>query len=351
MERISSKPTLFLAVILLLCGCYHHRSEYYYYNKANLYLNKGDLEAALEVYQEVLERNPYHAGAHNNLGVVYMRKNLYSEAIVELARALELDPNYKEACNNLAVAYKEMKAFAKAQEMARRALAIDPNYLQAYRTTAQIYFAREDYDKAEEYFRQVIKRGADTPVIHIQLGLIYQRSKKMRDAIAQFRRAVDMSQRDITAEEMLLVYYYFPFYGIAPHKEKRLAVAYGFLAAAYLEDGQEEKAADNFVKCLDYDRDDVKSRYALAGLYRDRGEDQQALEHYGRVTELDEGLAHSIPEYRDLEAKSHRELALLYERLERDGEALHHWGEHDRLVGGSAEAQHHKNKLRSKVYE
>jgi tetratricopeptide (TPR) repeat protein len=155
--------------------------------------------------------------------------------------------------------------------------------------------------------------------------LIYQRNGQHGDAIAQFRRVVDMKRNS--------------------------ALGYRHLALAYQEAEQPEKAMANFIKCLDYDRDDVKSRYSLATMYRQLGQVQDALEQYTKVIVLDRGLARSLPEYKDLESQSHREIALIYEGLERDGEALHHWGEHDRLVGGSAEAQQHRQALRSKIYK
>ena len=205
------KNALIITVALvLLAGCYQRRSEYYYYNKGNLYLTKDKLEAALDVYREVLERNPYHAGAHNNLGVVYMRKHLYSEAITEFERAIELDDNYREAYNNLAVAYKEMKMFGEALAAAEKALLVDPNYLLAYRTLAQIHFDSEDYEQAEKYFRQVLKSGREGATLHIQLGLIYQRSGRMEDAIAQYRRAVDLAREKISGKDVWLVWYLFP---------------------------------------------------------------------------------------------------------------------------------------------
>ena len=133
--------------------------------------------------------------------------------------------------------------------------------------------------------------------------------------------------------------------------DRENTVCYRYLAQAYLEGGEEEKARQSFVKTLDYGPDDVKSRFVLAGIYRDREEYEKALDQYRRVVTLREGLARGIQEYAELESKSHREMALIYERQEEDGSALHHWGEYDRLMGGSVEAQQHRDKLRLKVYE
>jgi lipoprotein NlpI len=49
--------------------------------------------------------DPSDAGAHNNLGVLYYNKGIYSEAVSAFMSALELDPKMEVAQRNLEIAY------------------------------------------------------------------------------------------------------------------------------------------------------------------------------------------------------------------------------------------------------
>ncbi|MBI4230606.1 MAG: protein kinase [Planctomycetes bacterium] len=60
----------------------------------------GDAERA---FQAVLQRNPDHAGAHANLGIVYKDRGDETRSLAELDHALSLDPEYLSALANRAI--------------------------------------------------------------------------------------------------------------------------------------------------------------------------------------------------------------------------------------------------------
>jgi len=50
----------------------------------------------------LLELEPDHAEARNNLGVIYARQGRTADAAEQFARAVELNPDYTDAQDNLA---------------------------------------------------------------------------------------------------------------------------------------------------------------------------------------------------------------------------------------------------------
>ncbi|CAD6557218.1 tetratricopeptide repeat protein [Paraburkholderia sabiae] len=60
-----------------------------------------DMEAAEQVYRDVLAANPVHSGAHNNLGLVLNALGDVEAAIVHHRRAYDLDPANLEARSNI----------------------------------------------------------------------------------------------------------------------------------------------------------------------------------------------------------------------------------------------------------
>jgi Flp pilus assembly protein TadD len=72
-------------------------------NVAILRAKAGNLEAAEQVLQAAILRNPNSAQAFNQLGIVYRRLGRFKDAETAYQRAVELDPNYANAHLNLGV--------------------------------------------------------------------------------------------------------------------------------------------------------------------------------------------------------------------------------------------------------
>src|SRR3954463_9252096 len=67
-------------------------------------LSERDLTVLRSFAQRI---DPWDAGAHNNLGVLYYQKGLIDEAIAEVIQALELDSRMQVAQANLDIASRE----------------------------------------------------------------------------------------------------------------------------------------------------------------------------------------------------------------------------------------------------
>ena len=98
------------------------------------YLNLGNifffhdhaLEKARRMYTRVLEIDPDNKLGHNNLGVIFLRKNLYNQAETEFSTALKLDPGFVNASYNMACLYAKKGMKAKAMARLLKAAQIEP---------------------------------------------------------------------------------------------------------------------------------------------------------------------------------------------------------------------------------
>ncbi|MEN6370358.1 MAG: tetratricopeptide repeat protein [Thermotogota bacterium] len=70
-----------------------------YFRLGNLYIDKGDLDRAERAYRRVLELDPEHDRAKNNLAVVYKRQGKYHEFVrtYKDAQRMALRPPGKKA--------------------------------------------------------------------------------------------------------------------------------------------------------------------------------------------------------------------------------------------------------------
>jgi tetratricopeptide (TPR) repeat protein len=93
-----------------------------------LYLSRGMLNEAEEIFKQVIELDYNYALAHNNMAVIYLKKGLYKDAIKELRTATQLKPDYAEAFNNLGVAYFQCQKYTEAKWSFEKALEIKSDY-------------------------------------------------------------------------------------------------------------------------------------------------------------------------------------------------------------------------------
>ncbi len=69
-----------------------------YVNMANIEMQRGDFESAVEIYEGILARDPKHAGIHKNLGMIfYQFKKNRAKAAFHFKESLRLEPNQPQA--------------------------------------------------------------------------------------------------------------------------------------------------------------------------------------------------------------------------------------------------------------
>ncbi|HSJ06765.1 MAG TPA: tetratricopeptide repeat protein [Longimicrobiales bacterium] len=76
--------------------------------------------------RRALKLNPAHAGVHQALGVISLRRGLYAQAEQELRRSLDLDPDAGGAYFYRAEALNQLNRVDEALAMLERALQFDP---------------------------------------------------------------------------------------------------------------------------------------------------------------------------------------------------------------------------------
>ncbi len=102
-------------------------------------IGDNDLDAAEETFRASLASDLSYSPAHNNLGLVLLRKKRYYEAAWEFDCAAKLAPNATEPRENLALLYENLGRLDQAIEGYEAVLEIDPNDLVAMRHLARAY--------------------------------------------------------------------------------------------------------------------------------------------------------------------------------------------------------------------
>lgn len=133
---------------------------------------KGKLDEAIASFQAAVRVDPGNEYAHNQLGILYAKKERFNDAFREFSRVVQIDHRNTYAILWLGILYLRQNdlnnAFKKFQEIIR----IDPNNADAYYYLGAIYNFRHNQAKAIEYLKKARDADSGEPDTQAQLRSI-----------------------------------------------------------------------------------------------------------------------------------------------------------------------------------
>lgn len=186
----------------------------------NIYLSKGKIDKALELYELSIKNNTKVPTAYLNLGVFRLNQGNAKEAITLLEKAeslnknIILDKNIKvsiascywalndidkaiDILENLRNSYEYVNInvittlgymyflnhdYEKALEITNKALEEDPNSAAAWDSLGQIYFAKQDFNNAKNAFIKALSENNYLLESNYFLGIIYEQEENFEEA-------------------------------------------------------------------------------------------------------------------------------------------------------------------------
>ena len=98
-----------------------------YYNRGNVYAEKGDFDSAIKDFDTAIQLKPDHAAAYNNRGLTYKEKGDFDTAIKDYDTAIQLMPDLIEAYNNRGIVYNSKGDFDTAIKDFDTAIQLKPD--------------------------------------------------------------------------------------------------------------------------------------------------------------------------------------------------------------------------------
>lgn len=117
---------LLVLLALALPACRKKKSAAQEYGEAVGLLQKNDLEGAAKGFRKVLDREPAHAGAHQELAGVLQRQGKHVDAIAEYEAAARGEAPNANLLNSLGVLYQATGRPTRAVETFLQGISIDP---------------------------------------------------------------------------------------------------------------------------------------------------------------------------------------------------------------------------------
>jgi tetratricopeptide (TPR) repeat protein len=189
------------------------QSKYLNGHLAELYFRTGRIREAVVAAQDRIKQDPNDLEAHRLLADVYLRSlgdnsqqevsgQMLKLAIGEFQKIVQLEPNNPEDHLMLARLYAADHQSPQAEEQLAAARKIDPGSEETALIASQFYADMGDPKRAIDVLK-ALPDDDQTSRTESQLGKTYDQQKDVKDAIAAYRKALDLEPDDLDTERKL----------------------------------------------------------------------------------------------------------------------------------------------------
>jgi tetratricopeptide (TPR) repeat protein len=197
-DRLDAATDLFLDLLASEPNCSEAHGQL-----ASIYLRQGELERGAQHGERAIFLDPDAAGAHNTLGNILDGQGKPEQAQHHYERAVILQPDFAEAHNNLGTMYARAGRYDEAAASFERAIANDADFAEAHNNLGSVYAARGDVATAAAHYAKAISSDPEYAEGYNNLGSMYARIGKLDRAEVNFRRALQLDPNYRQARENL----------------------------------------------------------------------------------------------------------------------------------------------------
>ncbi len=173
----------------------------------------GDLDRAETGFEAVLKRSPQFYPSDTALGYLDTLRSNFTPAIARFDRVLQANPGYVAAlvgrgeallaqnreAEALASFESALKADPQLQAIARRVEVLRARALQSNVASARKAAQANQLDEAARLYEQAIAASPDSAFLVRDLADVEARQGKTEEALARYRRAIEMDASDATS--------------------------------------------------------------------------------------------------------------------------------------------------------
>ncbi|MFI5111289.1 MAG: DUF3857 domain-containing protein [Terriglobales bacterium] len=158
-------------------------------------------QLALDNTQQGTPKPPENVKAEElyEAGLSALQAGNYRGAAELLKRVVELEPKHKSAWNDLGNAYLAQRRTADSIAAFQKQIEINPFDEFAYNNLGRAWWEKRDYAKGAEAFHKQIEVNPLDKFAHRNLGIMYLEEHKDREALPELEKATSISPQDAQA--------------------------------------------------------------------------------------------------------------------------------------------------------
>lgn len=156
------------------------------------YHYKGKLDEAIAAFQQAIRHDPDNEFAHNQLGLLFVKKGRDGDAFREFSAVVRLDRHNTFALLWMGILYLKQNDIERAFETFQEITSLDRNNADAYYFLGAIYNFRHHPVKAIEYLKKARDADSGEADTHYRLGRAFHRLDMINNAYLEYTRALKL---------------------------------------------------------------------------------------------------------------------------------------------------------------
>jgi tetratricopeptide (TPR) repeat protein len=258
---------------------------------AQLLKNLKDYERARTYALKALELAPEDLTNRILLADIHALKGDNELAIAEYEAVLEKDPDNQRIRLLLATLLIRTRQLDRAHQYLERLIAENPNMVVAHYYRGRINLEAGRHAAAEASLLKALELNPTLEPALFDLGTLYQVTNRDVEAMGAYERLLESFPENMSARERLVDLYF--KHGLKEKAETQMEkikagskpgeTGRRTLGLLYFRQGKIDESIEELGLIVSAWPDDHKSRFYLAAAYEERGDDENALEHFRKV--------------------------------------------------------------------
>jgi tetratricopeptide (TPR) repeat protein len=269
---------------------------------ARIYREKGDFPAAEAILHRIAQREPELDTPALELGALFESRQEWDSAIGYYRIAANLNPENMAVRHHLARLYIEKNDLASALAEFGDILFQNPGDLEARRKIGLIHLERKDYSAAILVFKSLIESAPELEEVRFYLGTAYEEQGEMIQALHHFETVSESAAiyNDALMHRALILHKLQRLDEATEILEARLTRVeaspeiYFYLASLYEMSGRGEQALETLRKTRTRFIDNAETAYRLGLLFERYQQPETALAEMRRAIEIDSNHAEAL---------------------------------------------------------
>jgi tetratricopeptide (TPR) repeat protein/transglutaminase-like putative cysteine protease len=163
------------------------------FEAATAALASGHTRSSIALLERVVELNPTHQEAWEDLGLSYMRSGQLEPADIAFRRQLEVNPSDPQAHNYLGLVLQRELKYEEAAAAFRAQAALNPLDPVAHAALGAVYFSQHRYSEAIPELDKATVLSPNGAELQISLGRAYLNVGANDKALAAFEKGLELS--------------------------------------------------------------------------------------------------------------------------------------------------------------
>ena len=301
------------------------------YKSANTDFDANRWVEAAAKYEQVLKEDPSHIPSRFNLAVCYTKTGKVDDAIAAYRTLLDQDGSVYEARVNLAILFDQNGKRAEAGEQFEKAFALRPDDAPAELNLGMFYLRGDEVDKAYPHLVRLIDKGVSSAELYVALSEIEHARNNEPKSREYLEKAIQLDPKNAKLLRQLAISYFEEknYAKAAPALEQLVRAepanpdflyllgksyeqlraypqalatlqqvlqikadyfeAYGTIGAIFYAQEDWAKAAQALARVIELRPREPLAHFVLATCLDKLGNAKEALVHYNKFLELDDG--------------------------------------------------------------